>query len=192
MTKSVPYNYCNFILSFFSLQAFIIAFSSNLIPRLVYMAAVSPDKTDAGFLNNSLAYFNTADFRNDTEPLTTIYPNITSCRYAEYRNPPDHPELPYKRPTLYWHILAARLAFVVVFQNVVGLVTMAVQWCLSGVPRKLSDRIKREAYLTEEIIIKREAERARERSRSGSRFANTVGDHIRKRNNTSIEEENPM
>jgi hypothetical protein len=37
------------------------------------------------------------------------------CRYPEYRNPPWH-ERPYKRPLIYWHILAARLAFVVVFQ----------------------------------------------------------------------------
>lgn len=37
---------------------------------------------------------------------------------------------------------------------------MSVQWCLSGFPRKLRDRIKREAFLAEELIIKREAERA--------------------------------
>lgn len=174
------------------MQAFIIAFSSNLIPRLVYMSAVSMNKTDEGFLNNSLAYFNTKDFLDGTQPEKTMFENVTSCRYAEYRNPPDHPSLPYKRPTLYWHILAARLAFVVVFQNVVGLVTMTVQWCLSGVPRKLSDRIKREAFLTEEIIIKREAERARERSRSTSRFAHTVDDQIRRRKNTSNDEFTPL
>lgn len=38
---------------------------------------------------------------------------------------------------------------------------MMVQWCLSGTPRKLRDRIKREAFLAEELIIKREAARAR-------------------------------
>ena len=172
------------ILFFFGFQAFIIAFSSNMIPRLVYMSAVSPDKTDAGFLNNSLAYFNTVDFGNGTAPLVTTFMNITMCRYSEYRNPPNPDKtIEYKRSTLYWHILAARLAFIVVFQNIVGLLTMTVQWCSAGVPRKLRDRVRREAYLTEEIIIRREAQRARERSRSGSRFANTVGDHLRKRNN---------
>lgn len=39
---------------------------------------------------------------------------------------------------------------------------MAVQWCLSGNPRKLRDQIKRETYLTENLIIKREAERVRD------------------------------
>ncbi|XP_015606039.1 anoctamin-5 [Cephus cinctus] len=170
-------------------NAFIIAFSSNFIPRLVYMAAVSQNKTDTGFLNHSLAYFNTADFANGTGPLYSSFDNVTMCRYVEYRNPPDHTTLPYKRPTIYWHILAARLAFIVVFQNVVGVVTMAVQWCLSGIPRKLRDRIKREAFLTESLIITREAERARQRSRSRSNtLANVINNAVRKRTSTSHED----
>ncbi|XP_008215745.1 anoctamin-5 isoform X1 [Nasonia vitripennis] len=142
-------------------NGFIIAFSSTYIPRLVYMTVVSPDRTDIGFLNHSLALFDTKDFANGTAPLFSSFENVTTCRYAEYRNPPDHFELPYKRPSIYWHILAARLAFVVVFQNAVGLFTMAVQWCLSDKPRKLRDQIKRETFLTEELIIKSEAERAK-------------------------------
>lgn len=161
------------------------------------MRALSPDHSDVGFLNHSLAYFNTVDFEANTAPLHSTFGNISECRYSEYRNPPDHPELPYKRPAIYWRILAARFIFVVVFQSVVGLFTMTVQWCLSGIPRKLRDRTKREAYLTEEIIIKREAERARERARlfaNTSRFANTVGDHLRRRTtngpeSTSISEQ---
>lgn len=80
------------------------------------MSVVSPDKTDVGFLNHSLAIFDTKDFASGTAPLISSFENVTMCRYAEYRNPPNHFELPYKRPTIYWHILAVRLAFVVVFQ----------------------------------------------------------------------------
>ncbi|XP_063990308.1 anoctamin-5-like isoform X1 [Diachasmimorpha longicaudata] len=165
-------------------NAFIIAFSSNLIPRFIYMKSVSPDHSDVGFLNHSLAYFNTIDFQENTAPLHSTFVNISECRYSEYRNPPDDPDQPYKRPSIYWRMLAARFIFVVIFQSVVGLFTMSVQWCLSGVPRKLRDRIKREAYLTEEIIIKREAERARERARvfaNRRHFGNIVGDHLRRR-----------
>ena len=36
-------------------------------------------------------------------------------RYIDYRNGPDDPE-PYQPSTLYWHVLAARLMFVLVFQ----------------------------------------------------------------------------
>lgn len=80
------------------------------------MAVVSRDKTDTGYLNHTLAYFNTADFAPETAPLKSIFGNVSECRYAEYRNPYNAENAPYKRPLIYWHILAARLAFVVVFQ----------------------------------------------------------------------------
>lgn len=56
-------------------------------------------------------------------------------------------------------------------QNVVGFVQMIVAWAIPDVPRKLSDRIKREEYLTREIIIDHELQRtasAREREREQS------------------------
>lgn len=56
---------------------------------------------------------------------------------------------------------------------------MAVQWCLSGVPRKLRDQIKREAFLTEELIIKREAERTKNKLRSNIELVNVNGDNHR-------------
>jgi len=90
-------------------------------------------------------------------------------RYTEYRNPPWD-ERPYKRPLIYWHILAARLAFVVVFQNVVSLVTLAVDWLIPDISRKLKDEMKKEAYLTNEIIIRQELLRARRRSKSPSQL----------------------
>ncbi|KAG8224431.1 hypothetical protein J437_LFUL001381 [Ladona fulva] len=38
---------------------------------------------------------------------------------------------------------------------------MAVQWIIPDMPRKLRDEIQREAYLTNEIIIRQEKIRAR-------------------------------
>jgi hypothetical protein len=35
--------------------------------------------------------------------------------YADFREPPDSPHK-YAKTDMYWHILAARLAFVVVFE----------------------------------------------------------------------------
>jgi anoctamin-1 len=57
------------MLHIFSFQAFIIAFSSSFIPRIVYTMKVSPDHTDVGFLNHSLAYFDTRDFQH---PQTNV------------------------------------------------------------------------------------------------------------------------
>lgn len=150
-------------------NAFIIAFSSHFIPKLVYMLKVNPDHTDEGFIDFSLSYFNTADFPNMTAPENPTL-NISVCRYQEFRNPPDH-ELKYKRPAVYWHILAARLAFIVVYQNLVGFVINVVQWTIPDIPRKLNDQIKREAYRVNEAIIKHETERAKRKpSRKYSKF----------------------
>ncbi|KAL1115350.1 hypothetical protein AAG570_007380 [Ranatra chinensis] len=108
--------------------AFIIAFSSNFVPRLVYMVTVSGGD-DSGYLEHSLSYFDTTDFAPGTAPRQPTV-NATMCR----------------------------LAFIVIFQNVVSVVMIGVQWCIPDVPSKLRDRIKREAYLTNELIIRHETE----------------------------------
>lgn len=51
-------------------------------------------------------------------------------------------------------------ANLLVFQNIVSLVKVAVQWLIPDVPNALSDRIKRESYLTTQMIIKNEAKKA--------------------------------
>ena len=54
----------------------------------------------------------------------TDHPEV--CYYYDYRNPPGHPE-EYGLKEAYWHVLAARLAFVVVFQNVVNITCMLIK-----------------------------------------------------------------
>lgn len=49
-------------------NAFVLAFTSEFIPRLVYRNSYSPDGTLAGYVNNSLSYFNVSDW--DTLKLT--------------------------------------------------------------------------------------------------------------------------
>ncbi|XP_050545540.1 anoctamin-1 [Daktulosphaira vitifoliae] len=141
-------------------NGFIIAFSSNFVPRIVYLLLHSENGTDEGFLNSTLAYFYTEDFEKGVTPLNTSY-NVTYCRYKDYRNPPWSPNK-YERPTYYYEVLVARLTFVVIFQNIVSLVKVVVQWLIPDVPNALSDRIKRESYLTTQMIIKHEAKKAAE------------------------------
>lgn len=89
-------------------------------------------------------------------------------RYRDLRETPWLPSNPqepnpnkYALSADFWYILAARLTFVLVFQNFVALVTMVIRWIIPDVPRKLSERIRQEAYFTNEIIIKQEMIRAR-------------------------------
>uniref|UniRef100_A0AAR5PM38 Anoctamin n=1 Tax=Dendroctonus ponderosae TaxID=77166 RepID=A0AAR5PM38_DENPD len=139
-------------------NGFIIAFTSDFIPRLVYQISINPNGSLEGYVNNSLSYFNTSDFEAGRSGRTNNSID-TVCRYPDYRNPPWSSEK-YERTALYWHILAARFIFVVVFENLVVLVMIILKWCIPDMPGKLRDRIRREAYITNEIIIKQETLRA--------------------------------
>uniref|UniRef100_A0A6M2E3R9 Anoctamin n=1 Tax=Xenopsylla cheopis TaxID=163159 RepID=A0A6M2E3R9_XENCH len=135
-------------------NGFIIAFTSNFIPKLVYSLTKSPDGSLDGFLDFSLSKFNTSEF------MYRRADNVTECRYPDYREPPNSPHR-YELTLDYWHILAARLAFVVVFENAVAFVMIFVRWVIPDMPQALRDQIRREAYITNEIIIKQESTRAR-------------------------------
>lgn len=99
-------------------SAFIIAFSSNFIPRLVYTMSERKheNNTEDGYLNYTLSYFATKDFGDLAPAASAEFGNVTLCRYAEFRNPHTDVEHAYKRNMTYWHILAARLAFLVLFE----------------------------------------------------------------------------
>lgn len=61
-------------------NAFIIAFSSNFIPKLVYQLEKSKNNTHVdSFLEHSLAYFNTSDFPAESKPIDPIF-NTSVCR----------------------------------------------------------------------------------------------------------------
>ncbi|XP_073830259.1 anoctamin-6 isoform X1 [Musca autumnalis] len=138
--------------------AMIIAFSTNLIPKLIYRHETQ-DYSMQGYLNFTLAYFDTKDYKVQPILGESKYGNVTECRYSEFRNPPWH-EHPYKRPMYYWKILIIRLAFIVIFQNVIGVLQTIIAWAIPDVSGKLLRRIKRENFLLREHIIEYEKRQA--------------------------------
>lgn len=92
----------------------IIAFSTNFIPKLIYRGAHNdPDLTN--YLNFTLAAFYTKDYKTPSLLNVSITANVTECFYTEFRNNPWEKD-PYKRPMVYYKILTARLAFIVIYQ----------------------------------------------------------------------------
>lgn len=70
-------------------QAMIIAFTSDMIPRLVYYWSFSVhpygnhiNNTMEGYINSSLSIFNVKDFTNFSKPISDSG-FITTCRYDE-------------------------------------------------------------------------------------------------------------
>lgn len=85
---SVPLFYLYFSRgSLFPSQAFIVAFTSDMIPRLVYMYAYQPDgeMNMKGYINNSLSVFNISQIPLVNRPDQDENPfwfndSITTCR----------------------------------------------------------------------------------------------------------------
>ncbi|XP_052748991.1 anoctamin-4 isoform X1 [Galleria mellonella] len=129
-------------------NAFVIAYTSDFIPRMVYKYVYSPDNTLAGYIDHSLSLFNTSDYQADWGADEKEYDPPT-CAYRGYRNPPNHPD-PYGLSPHYWHVFAARLAFVVVFEHVVFGLTGLMQLFIPDVPSELRTQMQREALLAKE------------------------------------------
>uniref|UniRef100_A0A8C2B7N4 Anoctamin n=1 Tax=Cyprinus carpio TaxID=7962 RepID=A0A8C2B7N4_CYPCA len=143
-------------------NAAIIAFTSDMIPRLVYYWAfsVSPysggsEHTMAGYINSSLSVFNISHFIEMKRPNEEITPywfnNITTCRYRDFRHPPGHPNQ-YDFSIYYWHVIAAKLAFMIVLEHIVYFTKFILSYMIPDVPEALKEQIKRERYLTQVIL----------------------------------------
>ena len=64
-------------------QAFIIGWTSDFIPKMVYKFAFSPNNTLHGYIDNSLSYFDVRDFQNQSIPLdpkVDEFGNVINCR----------------------------------------------------------------------------------------------------------------
>lgn len=107
-------------------NAFIIAFTTDFIPRLVsscclnkfkfntydtlqvYQHVVSPDGSLEGYLDFSLATFNVTDFESNSRPrMIGENEGVELCRYPDFREPHTSTNK-YAKTDLYWHIIAAR------------------------------------------------------------------------------------
>uniref|UniRef100_A0A8C5A5D5 Anoctamin n=1 Tax=Gadus morhua TaxID=8049 RepID=A0A8C5A5D5_GADMO len=134
-------------------NAFVISFTSDFIPRLVYQYMYSPDGSMHGFVNHTLSVFNTSDFQTGTAPLD---PEILG--YKDYREPPGSSSS-YEFTKEFWAILAARLAFVILFQNVVMLMSDFIDWLIPDIPKDISLQIHKEKILMVELFMKEEQSR---------------------------------
>ncbi|XP_078583555.1 anoctamin-4-like isoform X6 [Branchiostoma floridae x Branchiostoma japonicum] len=141
-------------------NAFVIGYTSNFIPRLVYLYGYSPEPgvSMRGYVEDSLAYFNVSDFQTLSIPDNKIGPdgnNVTICRYQAYRHPPGHPN-EYEYTLHFWHTFAARFVFIVLFEHIVFLIKNILAYLIPDVPHDLHDLIKREQYLTTEMFFSNE------------------------------------
>ncbi|XP_025271261.1 anoctamin-4 isoform X2 [Camponotus floridanus] len=136
-------------------NAFVIAYTSDFIPRSVYAFVYSPTEDLVGYIDSSLSEFNTSDYREDMKSdVEDEHPE--TCQYRGYRNGPEDPNEPYGLSPQYWHVFAARLAFVVVFEHVVFALTGIMSYVIPAVPHSLSTQLRRERLIAQEEKYEKE------------------------------------
>lgn len=67
--------------------------------------------------------------------------------------------------------MVARLAFVVIFENVITTLTALMRWLIPDVPQSLAQQMKQHQYLTNELIMQQEFKRAKELNSENFRFS---------------------
>ncbi|ETE60119.1 Anoctamin-9, partial [Ophiophagus hannah] len=124
----------------------VIAITSDFIPMVVYQYTFSPCKQKnntgidclTGYINHSLSVFNVQHFENTVNLTDPMGNKITHCRYPDYRNSDD-----YSHSVKFWHIFAARVAFLFVFEHVALCVKLIAAWLVPDDPRKVkNDQLK--------------------------------------------------
>ncbi|NXH17292.1 ANO9 protein, partial [Bucco capensis] len=124
----------------------VIAITSDFIPVQVYKYTYSPCMMEnstgmdcsIGYINHSLSVFHVQDFEPHTKVPETLpgfpEPKIKECRYRDYRNADD-----YSYTVQFWHIFAARLAFLILFEHVALCVKLIAAWYIPDVPKSVKN-----------------------------------------------------
>ena len=73
---------------------------------------------------------------------------VSSLRYAGYHDS----TYPYNHSEQYWNLIAARLAFVVVFFFVVHSITAMIAWIVPDVPANLKFKMEREKQVVKQKL----------------------------------------
>ncbi|XP_067158189.1 anoctamin-7 isoform X2 [Apteryx mantelli] len=115
-------------------NAFLIAFTSDFLPRTYYEYVY--DSSLRGYVNFTLAY----------APWDFVLHNNTTCRYRAFRDQDGNLSLTY------WHLLAIRLGFIIVFEHVVFFIARIIELLVPDIPESVEVKVKRERYLAKEAL----------------------------------------
>uniref|UniRef100_A0A3Q1HU08 Anoctamin n=1 Tax=Anabas testudineus TaxID=64144 RepID=A0A3Q1HU08_ANATE len=120
------------------INAFVISFTSDFIPRMVYQYMYSPDGSMHGFVNHTLSYFNVSHFQEGKETMDPLYLGyrVEICRYKDYREPP------WSETDHWW--------------NVVMLMSDVVDWLIPDIPKDISVQMHKEKILLVDLFMKEE------------------------------------
>lgn len=124
-------------ISYFSVltNGLVIAFSSNFIPRQVWIYA------HGGSLEG---YIDAIYPMSPVDPSED--PDFANCHYFGLREPDG------TRGQFYYEVVAARLGFLIIFEHIVFLCKFLFQYLIPDVPQAVTLAVKREEYLADKAL----------------------------------------
>ncbi|KAH0623974.1 hypothetical protein JD844_007205 [Phrynosoma platyrhinos] len=120
-------------------NAFLIAFTSDFLPRLYYQYTSSSNLQ--GYIDFTLAY----------APKSYVAEYNVTCRYRAYREQSGRYSLAY------WNLLAIRLGFIIVFEHVVFFIARMIDMMVPDIPEVVEIKVKREQYLAKQALAENKA-----------------------------------
>uniref|UniRef100_A0A9J8BBW4 Anoctamin n=1 Tax=Cyprinus carpio carpio TaxID=630221 RepID=A0A9J8BBW4_CYPCA len=118
-------------------NAFLIAFTSDFLPRLFYRYTTGSMR---GYVNFTLS----------VAPANYTQSHMT-CRYRGLKDDKGQPTQDY------YHLLAIRLSFVIIFEHVVLLIGRIIDWMVPDIPEEVEIKVKREHYMAKEALAENQA-----------------------------------
>jgi hypothetical protein len=125
----------------FILQALLIAFTSEFIPKIVYKLYYSSHNDLEGYVKHSLLGFNTYEYQQYWGDHRESDPEI--CYYNGYRKP-YYTIQSFGQNIDHWHILFARLAFIIIFEHLVFLLKGFTKYIIPDLPGPLKVQLEYE------------------------------------------------
>ncbi|XP_059488019.1 anoctamin-3-like isoform X2 [Neocloeon triangulifer] len=139
-------------------NAIVIAFTSEFIPRLVYWWTKSNNGLE-GYVQYTLSIF----LIDNYDAAVERPPGLTECVYNGFRYPPSDPN-EYEVTMEHWHVLAARLAFIVIFEHLVFGISGLIAAAIPDLPWDVKER----EYLEEKLVNKETEKYRKKKTRSMS------------------------
>ncbi|NXA44351.1 ANO1 protein, partial [Nothocercus julius] len=130
------------------INAFVISFTSDFIPRLVYLYMYSENGTMHGFVNHTLSSFNVSDFQAGTapnDPMDLGY-EVQICSTLKIAH----------SLTVIFSFDLADIFSQFHFQNLVMFMSDFVDWIIPDIPKDISQQIHKEKVLMVEVFMREE------------------------------------
>ena len=136
-------------------NALIIGFTSEFIPKLVFQHYYNNSQGLSGFTDFSLSTFNLQDLDSESKqslPVEELVNCKGLCRYADYHT--RNKNGVYVFSDTFFVITCAQLLFIICYIVLVSSLLATIRWLIPDIPKKLRWQMERERRESNKLLLK--------------------------------------